>query len=173
MPYDKVLKLANKFAEKTVFYEVADRDRIQKAKFYDNFERVLKAIINELGGELTALRHKNMDSAVISQIAKLYSNLINIAKELDLENPYPAAEKFVDYIGSLQLVIAGCEKSIQRHFKNEIKIDSLKKLLKLHHIIKSYLAAEAPKSIGETAKLMAEKYQQPPSTIGKEDKTLA
>lgn len=106
MKYQKVFEMLEKFttlaAQETVYQSPVNiefqnqRDRL--TKFYGNFQSKLRAIISEIDGEIRILRERKFDDKMMKLLLKFHQDLISIYKEIDQDNPYPAAEKLVYYV---------------------------------------------------------------------------
>lgn len=152
MSHQKVLELAKKFAEKSLNEQYQQqRDRLEE--FAYDFTDKLRAILNEMTGDLATLREKGYDKTYWKQLANLYQRLIDMRKEFDYHRPYVSAEKIYNFIFSkdMFLIIQTLHSSIQKYLKeNEVdfrpsgglkqaRVDSLRKLITLMHDANSYM----------------------------------
>jgi len=105
MSIQKILEMAERFvtiAEETVLQSPANiqykaqRDKL--SQFYDMFYRQLRSVIAEMGSDLDTLKRRNFDSKMWKMFGNVYQNLIEIAKGMDEDKPYIAAEKLVHYV---------------------------------------------------------------------------
>lgn len=105
MSIQKILEMAERFvtiAEETVIQSPANieykaqRDKL--SQFYEMFHRQLRAIIGEMGSDLSTLKMRHFDSKMWQMFAKAYQNLIDISKTINEDKPYIAAEKLVHYV---------------------------------------------------------------------------
>jgi len=70
------------------------------AKFYDTFNRQLRAIINEMEGDLWMLKERKFDPKLFKAMANVREDLIQIFKGIQEDKPYRAAEKLVFYVSN-------------------------------------------------------------------------
>lgn len=105
MKHQKILDMVEKFAALsggTVVQNPSDNDyQVQRDRFQrlsDHFQRNLRAITNEMGGELFLLKERKFDAPMTKMLARVYQVLIDILTIIDHNKPYMAAEKLVHYV---------------------------------------------------------------------------
>lgn len=144
MSHRKVLELAKKFAEKNL-NEQYQQQRERLEEFGYDFTDKLRAILNEMAGDLVTLREKGYDKTSFKQLANLYQNIIELRKNFDYYRPYVSVERIAEFIFSNDMlkIIKHLDYTIQKHLKeNEVdfgtskvlrqaKVESLGKLTRL------------------------------------------
>jgi len=152
MSHRKVLELAKKFAEKSL-NEQHQQQREKLEEFSYNFTDKMRAILNEMAGDLLTLKEKGYDRTQWKQLGNLYQRLIDARKDFDHNKPYVSSERIINFIFSKEIfnIIQALHSSIQKHLKeNEVdfgasktlgqaRVDSLQKLIKLMHSAKDYI----------------------------------
>jgi hypothetical protein len=113
MKYQKILDMVEKFVVlaqvKTVIVNnpISGHDTVDKAyeerqhklqEFSNLFKRNLTAVINEMSGDMITLKERGFDHKMMSLLAKVQHDLIEINKEIEDINPYIAAQKLVNFV---------------------------------------------------------------------------
>lgn len=102
MKNQRVLELANKFADLTQHRPLGNvafgdqQDRF--ADFYDKIRTNLRAIISQIGGEITTLKARDFDPKMLALLNKVYQDVIQIYREATPSDPYAAAGKLVQLV---------------------------------------------------------------------------
>lgn len=178
MSYSKVITLGDKFADKK---EIKDQENSHR--FYEEFRRQFRALLNEMEGDYMTLRIKSFNRASLQELGRLYHNLLEMFKRLEPSEPSLTASRLVHYVTShpIQAIINKLESEIHPFLKSnevefepgtsfrQVSVDSLKKLQHLassaHRHLETY--TKVPES-----KLLSEKEIYNPSA-GFTDKTRA
>jgi hypothetical protein len=102
MSVQKILEMAEKFVtladEGTPHNQEYQEQRTKLSDFYDHFYRQLRAIVNEMGGDLFMLRERKFDPKMFGIFSKVYQELITLSKSIQEDKPYRAAEKLISYV---------------------------------------------------------------------------
>ena len=142
---NNVLKLAAKFAETVVFDENQKfkQQRVMLEQFGHQFRRELISIANEMAGDLLVTKERKMNVGWQKTFVLLYHTLMNLLKEVKIENPYQVAGKLVDWVKNKNKEIHMLDDYIQNYIHNtradfeeteevyNARILSIYKLLKL------------------------------------------
>lgn len=191
---EKVFKLIEKFvvlaeqeAPTNMKYQ-AQREKL--AQFYDYFTGNLRAITNELGGDIVVLRERKFNSKMLKMMSDVYQDLIELGKSISSEKPYDAAEKLVNYVLNKPTgpVIDNLDFLAKHHLKTtnvdfledkmlkHPQIRSLDKLKILSNQLSKFMAENPlilpPSPSGPPSPRIMETMEDIPSfTAGEEDKT--
>lgn len=119
MSSNSVQKLANKFIE-THF----DTSKLQKQKeifenfYYDNLSQ-LKAILNEMSGDIWLLKEKELPVDLRHLLSKIFQQLLDLYKEIDPNDPYPGTLKLINWTNSKsnKSVLENLDFLIQKHLE--------------------------------------------------------
>lgn len=178
MSYNNVIKLAAQFTKKLGESErdqqfQAQRERLEE--FYHKIYGQLRALVNEMEGDLNTLRHKNLDKDSYKLFSKIMYDIINLVKKIDPKKPYPGVQAFVNYATSEETegTIEDLNFLIQLHLKrNEIDFGPSKifKQVEINSLNKiPWIAHEAKKYMDKNP-LLQEYYSVPPE-VSKEELT--
>jgi hypothetical protein len=127
-----IQKLANKFVG-THF----EADKLEKQKevfesfYYDNVAE-LKAILNEMSGDLWILKEKNLPLDLRQLLGKIFQQVLDLYKDINPKEPYSGTLNLVNWANSKtnKAILENLNFLIQKHLeKNEINFygtDSLK-----------------------------------------------
>lgn len=159
MTYKKVLELAKKFAKDL------ESEKKQAIEFGYEFTNKLRAISNEMAGDLRSLKEKGFDPIQWKSFASFYHMTIELNKSFNYENEYSSAQKIVqmisqpdimNFINSLNSSIHNFLKENKTDIGNSIllaqtKVESLQKLVGLINWAHFYMKKH-PMSIVEEIK---------------------
>lgn len=101
MKNQKVLELANKFADLAEKSPVNVEFHAQRQRFSDFFEMFrtkMRSIIGEIGGEITTLKARDFDPKMLALLNKVYHDVIEIYRQTRESDPYVAAGKLVQLV---------------------------------------------------------------------------
>ena len=101
MKNQKVLELANKFAdliEKSPVNVEFHAQRQRFSDFFDMFRKNMRTIIGEIGGEMTTLKARDFDPKMLALFNKVYHDVIEIYRETRESDPYVPAKKLVQLV---------------------------------------------------------------------------
>lgn len=130
--------------------------RLQRERltnFAHDLHLKLRMLLGEMEGDLMVLRERKLDKNVWKIFAKLWSDLIEIAKSIDPNDPYTAGNKLVSYVKNrpYRAIIENLEFLIKNHLKNTeveftptsffqpLQVRSLKLLQELANQIEKYM----------------------------------
>ncbi|HEX2549580.1 MAG TPA: hypothetical protein VHM20_07115 [Gammaproteobacteria bacterium] len=120
---ESIQKLANKFID-THF----QKDKLEKQKemfesfYYDNLSQ-LKAILNEMSGDLWLLKEKELPLDLRQLLSKIFQQLVDLYKEIDPQEPYSGTLKLINFVNSKsnKSILENLDFLIQKHLeKNQI-----------------------------------------------------
>lgn len=162
MKNSKLFSLIDKFATMVLEDPINSKYQAQRnmlAKFYEHFHGNLRAIINELGGDILVLRDQNFDPKMQKMINKVYQDIIDINKEIKMEKPYQAAEKFVKYVLDKpnKAIISNLDFLAKHHVKaisSELPSGKMMKHPQINSLEKLTALAEHAKQFMETHPLL-------------------
>lgn len=126
-----IQKLANKFLE-THF----EPDKLEKQKetfedfYYENLG-VLKAILNEMSGDLLILKEKELSLDLRQLLGKIYQQIIDLYKDIDPRDPYPGTNHLINWASSKtnKSILENLDFLIKKHLeKSEISFEGKDKL---------------------------------------------
>lgn len=172
MSYKKVLELADKFAQKTILHAHDPQKLIQQGKvqeFFEQFKRHLRAIINEMDGDIMSLRIMGYPRPTLKELGTVYQGLLEKSNRLNDQQPLESVQEAVSFIfaKSTKTLMNALEESIQHFLKGNqvdfasggelthVRVESLKKAIALathaQGVLNS-LAATTTKNVDSTSK---------------------
>jgi hypothetical protein len=130
--------------------------RLQREKleqFYHDLHMKFRVMLNEMEGDLRTLKEKDFPKNLLKSFFQVWYDLIDISKQLDVKDPYVAADKLVQYVKQRphRSIIDNLDFLIQHHMqKNEIdtqtgsmlqqvQVKSLKLLKELASRLEQYM----------------------------------
>lgn len=173
MSFNRILELAQKFAEMEEPYNQKHKLEL----FYDDFYKKFRTVLNEMEGDIFTIKEKGIDKNILREFAILWKSLIDIFKRIDENQPYESATRLIYFVESKNNKhdISKLNQSIQ-HFlkKNELnlssplmqnsRVDSIRELFDVVEHLVSYMKSN-PVNMGLTNKPDAS------SEAWREDKT--
>jgi hypothetical protein len=137
----KVQLLSKKLAETTLHDEYRN-EKIRLIEFSENFLIKMRAILNELEGDIFSLKDSNFSYQALQELIEFWRKCINLYKNFNENSPYKEIELFINLIKDNSSWIVKIMPLIKRHIKSQtldlqskfltpIKIEGLKKLILL------------------------------------------
>lgn len=201
MSVQKILEMAETFvalADERAQIETPhnleyQEQRNRLGEFYDHFRRQLRAIVNEMGGDLFMLRERKFDPKMFTLFGQVYQHLIELNKSIQEDKPYRAAEKLIAYVTDrpTRMVLDNLD-FLAKHHLEVTNVDFVPSARLQHPKIRSIdalkaLAAQLKQSMEKNPLIVppgmasSETPTQPPpktrdlfgpdNTLGQEDKT--
>jgi hypothetical protein len=172
MSYNNILKLAQKFSVK-----IANEEKQSAKEYFEIFKSELRAVLNEMEGDLLTLRVKSADRSILKELSSLHQNILSKFKNLDNDQPRESMENVLLYLFSknvkpgLIILNTTIQKFLQ---ENEIdfaphssfsqaKIESINKLFKLARVTENILSQNTKSNDFNTEQLKSEKEEYSPS----------
>lgn len=142
MSHRKILKLANKFALKTVMFNKQIQSEKNADDFLKEFSRKFRSILNEMEGDQLALRIKGINKASLMAFNKLYKELLEIFKTFHDNLSEQDIQKIINYVFNKhnRIIIKTLNDAIQQFLSENqetfhpsmtfkpLRVDSLHKL---------------------------------------------
>jgi hypothetical protein len=157
---NKIQQLAHKFSQKISKFADFPVLNEQERKFYAGFQKEFRILLNEMEGDLMALKHKDLHKSVWRQFALLWKNLLDIYKNMSEYSPanskskYGAIEAFLSFVNgkTVKSTITNLDAIIQRYLQDsevdfdgrplpQVRVNSLKQLLALTRAAQSFVNA--------------------------------
>lgn len=178
MSYEKVIKLAAQFMKKMGEGDRDQQFQVQRERleeFYSKIRGKLRALTNEMDGDLFTLKHKGLDKGSFALFARIRDDIRTLANKIDSKKPYPGVQAFINYVTSEETegMIEDLNFLIQLHLKrNEVDFAPSKSLKQaevnsLNQI--SWIAHEAKDYMDKHP--MLQEYHSAPPTLNREDLT--
>lgn len=101
MKNQKLLELADKFADLAQKSPINVEFHAQRQRFSDFFEmfrKNLRTIVGEMGSEITTLKARDFDPKMLAMLNKVYHDVIEIYRTTKQDDPYAAAGKLVQLV---------------------------------------------------------------------------
>lgn len=146
------MQLAHKFAEKSLNEQYQQQRKMLETFAYD-FAGKMRAILNEMQGDLSTLKYKDYSRDQRRKLGLFYYSLLEKTKDLDPNTPYESANKIIQYVldkNNLSM-ISDLNKDIQQYLKEneidlgpaksfkQVRVNSLANLVKLMHWANLYM----------------------------------
>ena len=169
MTTQRLIQLADKFADKTEYTQILDPNpktpsksdldqkfQFQRSQFFklaEMFRDKLRSVINEMDGDYVALKERDFDPKMLKLFGQVKWHLIEIYKKISEDKPYQSAEKLIEYVNSrhTRAVIDNLEFLIQHHLQQtavsftpsqhmeNLKVKSLQHLIDLANGLKLFM----------------------------------
>lgn len=159
MSYQKLIALAEEFAQKTMMPREDEEVILRREKerhFFEKFQNQFRALLNEMEGDYISLKVKELDRPILQEFGKLFRNLLEIYKKFNNLYPFGCVRRLINYVQDNHSLIIKLNNAIQKFLKEnqidfgnssklqQVRVDSLLLLNKLAMYAKSFMIEQLP-----------------------------